>query len=403
LAVAVALLPLLLAVPRRWASWVLTGACGAGALWWWNWAREASLAGSPQDALPLVVIGLAVGAAGVTTWRAPLRARFQPGGETAAASVVSFVIVLGTLALLQVRLRSPVPLLAERLVPGGGWVEGLGLACYAAWLVEKMILARQTAALRTRAWLAFSVVFFLQLALGLSGLSEFLMTGALHFPIPALIVAGPLYRESGLFMPVLFLVTVVLVGPAWCSHLCYFGAWDNVAARAVKRPAPPRRWREPMRVGVLLVVVLGAVGLRVAGVPVTYALVGASTVGIVGVGLVALWSRRTGTMEHCTAYCPMGLFANYLGKVNPFRVRIGAGCDGCGACARVCRFAALDDERIRARAPGITCTLCGDCVGSCHAREIHYTFPGLAPSTARSAFIVTAVSLHALFMGLARL
>jgi hypothetical protein len=40
-------------------------------------------------------------------------------------------------------------------------------------------------------WTFFSVVFFAQLVLGLAGMPSMLMTGELHAPVPALILAGP--------------------------------------------------------------------------------------------------------------------------------------------------------------------------------------------------------------------
>ena len=72
--------------------------------------------------------------------------------------------------------------------------------------------------------------FFGQLALGIFADPIFLMTGKLHLPIPAVILAGPLYRFEGLFMPILFISTLLLSGPAWCSQLCYFGAFDAWSA-----------------------------------------------------------------------------------------------------------------------------------------------------------------------------
>ena len=55
------------------------------------------------------------------------------------------------------------------------------------------------------------------------------MTGKLHLPVPALIVAGPVYRGSVGFMLILFLCTILLVGPAWCSHLALHAAFLGVA------------------------------------------------------------------------------------------------------------------------------------------------------------------------------
>ena len=76
--------------------------------------------------------------------------------------------------------------------------------------------------LRALLWGGFSVIFFLQLALGLLGLNQMLMTGTSRLPIPALILAGPVYLGEGIFMLGL-LTTIAMVGPAWCSHLCYIG------------------------------------------------------------------------------------------------------------------------------------------------------------------------------------
>ena len=35
----------------------------------------------------------------------------------------------------------------------------------------------------------------------------------------------------------------------------------------------------------------------------------AAAFGLVGVGIMVLWSRRAGHMTHCTMWCPMGWFA----------------------------------------------------------------------------------------------
>ena len=82
---------------------------------------------------------------------------------------------------------------------------------------------------RKYTWFVFSVVFFSQLLLGLLVSDKFLMTGKLHLPVPMMILAGPIYRGHTSVMTILFLSTVILSGPAWCSHLCYFGAIDNLA------------------------------------------------------------------------------------------------------------------------------------------------------------------------------
>jgi ferredoxin-type protein NapH len=49
---------------------------------------------------------------------------------------------------------------------------------------------------------------------------------------PMMILGGPIYRGQLSVMTILFLSTVILTGPAWCSQLCYFGAFDNLAPGA---------------------------------------------------------------------------------------------------------------------------------------------------------------------------
>jgi polyferredoxin len=295
-------------------------------------------------------------------------------------------------------------LIAERFIPGAGWVEILALAAYAAWLVGVLHETRHTALWRRRLWTFFSLVFFAQLAIGLAGIEQFLMSGKLHLPIPAMIMAGPLYRGSGIFMPILFGATVLLVGPAWCSYLCYVGSWDLNGALARRRPAQLPRWRNWFRVGVLVLVAGTALALRVAGVPgITATLLGLA-VGLIGVGIMVTTSRRTGSMIHCTMYCPVGLAADVLGKLSPFRLRLREdSCTDCGACAITCRYGALRPEDIARRRPGLTCTLCGDCLPACRSNAIEYRCPGLSPPIARAAFLLLVVSLHAVFLGVARI
>jgi ferredoxin len=251
--------------------------------------------------------------------------------------------------------------------------------------------------------LLFSVVFFSQLVLGLAGLEQLLMTGSLHLPVPALIAAGPLFRGDGLFMIILFTTAVVLAGPAWCSHLCYIGAWDNLAATTHKRATPLPNWTKAMR-WLLCLAVLGlALILGRSGFPVSQAVWLAATFGLIGVGLMLSWSRRSGTMTHCLTYCPMGLLANLFGRVNPWRITVGLECTGCGRCTSICRYDALRPDDLLKRRAGFTCSLCGDCLGSCPHGLLQYHFPSLSSGTARTAFLTVVISLHALFLGVARL
>jgi ferredoxin len=67
------------------------------------------------------------------------------------------------------------------------------------------------------------------------------------------------------------------------------------------------------------------------------------------------------------------------------------------------RYNALTENDILKHRPGLSCTLCGDCLPVCPHRALHYKFPGLSPGTSRILFLVILVSLHAVFLGVARI
>ncbi len=318
------------------------------------------------------------------------------------ASATVFCLTAILLGTVQVVVDRPM-LLAERFVPHAGWVEIALLSIYAAWLFGKLARRDRTARWRRRLWSLFSAAFFLQLGLGLAGCERFLMTGKLHLPVPALILAGPIYRGAGLFMPILFLVSALFVGPAWCSHLCYIGAWDNAFAQQRRTPTPLPRWRRTGRFAILAIVVATAFALRSAGVGPGTALWFGAGFGIAGVGIMVFWSRRAGAMAHCVTWCPMSIVAAVMGRISPFRIRIRDTCTLCLACTKACRYDALSAEDIRKRRPGFSCTLCGDCLPACRYRSLVYTFPGLTHERARTLFLILVTALHATFLGLARI
>ena len=229
------------------------------------------------------------------------------------------------------------------------------------------------------------------------------MSGALHLPVPAVIVAGPLFCGYGLFMPILFGVTVLLVGPAWCSYLCYIGAWDNWLAEGRKRPGVLPNWASPVRIGILVLVIAAALLLRALGVSTAVAAGLGLAFGLVGVGVMVFFSRKLGTMVHCVVYCPIGLLANWAGRLSPFRIRIKDSCTDCGACTLSCRYNALNADDISRRRPGLSCTLCGDCLGRCRDGSLEYRWFGRAGSVPRTAFLVLVVTLHAVFLSVARI
>lgn len=326
-------------------------------------------------------------------------ARFHQSHRTAVA-VAAALLTAGL--LVPVQTVRPM-LLAERFVPGAGWVEAALLVLYAAWLAWAMGDPRRQPKLRRRVWGLFSAVFFAQLVLGLAGIDEMLMTGKLHLPVPAMIVAGPVYRGELTFMVILLATTLVLVGPGWCSHLCYLGAWDDAISRRRRKPAQLPRWRRYVQPAMLLAVVLAALGLRLAGASSLVATLAGLGLGAAGVAVMLAWSRRTGAMTHCLAFCPIGWIATVAGRISPFRVTFDDTCDSCGGCTSACRYDALNPEDIERRKPALSCTLCGDCVGRCPRGSLRYRWLGLNARVSRGLFLAVVVALHTVTLGVARI
>lgn len=408
LALVFLIMPFLLLIRKRWITYIFQVLLIAGAIIWIEsmvgYIRIREAAGQPWERLAIIlsVVALFTGASALVFRTKKLRMRFQHSDTSDIPGVAAFFFTALLLGIVQIKVDLPM-LIFERFIPTFGWLEIFLLAIYARWITVNMLDPSKSARWRLRIWLVFSIVFFGQLILGLLISDTFLMTGKLHLPIPAIIVAGPLYRGHGFFMPILFLSTIVLVGPAWCSHLCYIGSWDNAAALNRNRPRPLPAWRQPLRIGILFFIVASAISLRAMGISTGFATLLGILFGLIGVGFMALWSRKTGMMTHCITYCPIGLLANWMGKLSPFRIRILEDCTECRACSMVCRYQALSLKDIQNRKAGKSCTLCGDCVGSCNIRQINYQFMNLKTDNARILFLVMVVSIHAVFLGVARI
>lgn len=331
-----------------------------------------------------------------------IRSTLAANSEFSPQSLAAFILTFTLLAIVQFKVSFPI-LLAERFGHSWGWLELLALSAYAGWLTEKMMDVAETAKWRRQIWLMFSIVFFSQFVIGLFGIDKFLMTGELHLPVPAVILAGPLYRGAGFFMPILFLSTIILVGPAWCSYLCYIGSWDQAASMVKRKPQALPKWRYSLRIAILIIVPVAAILLRLLGASPFVAAAFGIGFGVIGVIIMVFWSRKTGVMSHCITWCPIGPLTNWLGRLSPFRLRINNTCNDCGACSFACRYEALIAAHIQNRKPGLSCTLCGDCLRRCRENSIEYRFSKLSPFKARALFLVIAVSLHAAFLGLARI
>lgn len=312
-----------------------------------------------------------------------------------------FSLITVILSIVQSQINNPM-LLAERFITGGGWFEIIIIALYGSWVAYKMQEPEHIPRWRRITWSVFSAVFFIQLILGLAINDKFLMTGRLHIPIPLMILSGPMYRGQLSFMTLLFLSTIILTGPAWCCHLCYFGALDNTAASR-KTPQSNLKNKILIKSGLLVLVISFTIILRWLDMPVRTATFAAIAFGITGILIMIFYSNRKGKMIHCILYCPIGTIVNFIRFANPFRLHIDKTCISCMKCTAYCKYDALGIKEIKNRKPSISCTLCGDCLAACHCRSIKYRVFNMNPDTARKLYLFLTISLHSCFMGLARI
>lgn len=403
-----AIIPLVF-LRQAWGGKVLSIILGVAALFWLDvglgLVEMRTALGQPWIRLAVImggVFGVSVAGAVVCAIGPGQRWFHRSRGDSGYRAAV-FLLVLVLCLIARSKVSFPI-FLADRFLPGLGGLETVLLAYYASWITSKMMDPAGMKKTRPLIWALFSLFFFSQLILGLAGIESMLMTGKLHLPVPALIAGGPIYRGGGYFMPILFTVSVLLTGPAWCSWLCYIGAWDDLLSRmsGKRRSEIPGKavW---IRFALLVLVVAAAYVMRESGLPVLWAASAAAVFGLAGVAVMLIFSRKRGVMVHCSAYCPMGIVSNLMGKLSPWRMRIGEGCTMCGACSRACRYGALSAADLERGRPGISCTLCGDCISPCRHGCIGYSLPLLSAERARKVFIVMVVAFHAFFLGVARI
>lgn len=317
--------------------------------------------------------------------------------------LASFLLSFILLSLAEYKTSFPI-LLGNRFSLPLGFIEIFILSTYSAWLTGKFLEPHKNKQLRPKIWLLFSCVFFAQLIFGLLGIQQMLMTGKLHLPIPALIVAGPIYRGNGFFMLILFISTIFLVGPAWCSYLCYIGAWDDFVSRQASTIKPLSKKTKWFQFINLILVIVVAYLLHLFNISWQIATFLAIIFGIIGLIIMIYFSKQRGQMVHCTTFCPIGFLSNILGKISPWRLKINPNlCSQCKKCISVCRYNALDLSKLTKGTPNISCTLCGDCIDECKSKAINLYLLNLNPSLSQKIFFTVISSIHAIFLGVARI
>ena len=316
-------------------------------------------------------------------------------------SFIVFSVTFILLSFVQIKVSRPM-LLAERFFAGSGWIEIFLISVYGAFVIYKMQDPKNVPLWRKITWTSFSIIFFSQLIIGLLGSDKFLMTGKLHLPIPMMILAGPIYRGQLSVMTILFLSTVVLTGPAWCSQLCYFGAFDNLASGG-KTSKEILRFKGPIKTTILFLVIAMAIILRWMKVSMLASTLIAVAFGVTGILVMTIFSLKRKKMVHCSMYCPIGTIVNVAKNINPFRLYIDNSCTLCMGCTKFCKYDALNIQDIKNSKPSYSCTLCGDCLAGCHHNSIKYKFLKMDPEKARNLYLILTISLHAACMALARI
>lgn len=313
-----------------------------------------------------------------------------------------FLFTFFLLAIVQWKIAEKPLLIAERFWQGAGWIQVTIISLYASVVAFKMQDPKNVPLWRKVTWTLFTIVFFGQLLLGLSGFEKFLMTGKLHLPIPMMIIAGPIYRMQLSVMTILFVSTILLTGPAWCSHFCYFGALDNIAAKGNSKNSK-LPYQKTIKYSLLLLIILASIALRWFNVPTLTATLVAIAFGLVGIGIMLFVSSKKKKMVHCVLYCPVGTVVNLTKKVSPFRMYIDSTCDLCMKCTSYCKYDALNIEHIRDKKPGFNCTYCGDCLQACKHQSINYKFIKLNPTASRNLYLFLTITLHAVCLALAKI
>ena len=264
-----------------------------------------------------------------------LQKKIKSNTVTYNSSIISFALTF--IILFIAHHKSPFSvLLGHRIFGDFGLAQIFIHSFYSAFLVRLFLTTKNKNKIRLWIWTFFSIFFFSQFLLGISGIDLFLQTGKLHYPVPAMIVAGPLFRGSGHFMLLLLFSTILLVGPAWCSHLCYIGAFDNLMSK--RKSKLNFNFNKFRYITLLLVIIIPLLLRKISSQYILHIVVCTfMTISI----LFFYFSRKSGQMIHCSYFCPIGLVTNIFGKLNPFRLVILDSCTKCMRCIDVCKYGAL--------------------------------------------------------------
>lgn len=219
------------------------------------------------------------------------------------------------------------------------------------------------------------------------------LKGRLIFPTK--LVGGPF----GGFYPILlmWILSVLVLGRAWCSWGCFFGGLDESSSKLLRRPILPTRKMNPrlryLPFAVLIIVVAWAFSAMspvycswlcplklvteypAIDSPLRY--LQAVVFISLGVLLLLLLPLLTKKRIQCGLFCPLGALQSLLGRLNPYRIFIDKNkCTKCGRCIEICPTFSITKESLTAGKVTSTCSLCGKCEEACPRSAFAFAFAG---------------------------
>ena len=188
-----------------------------------------------------------------------------------------------------------------------------------------------------------------------------------------------------------------IFGTAWCSWGCFYGGLDEGFSRVFRKPLI--RWFRmssrsrdlPSAILVFMMLIslttmLPIFCLWICPLKLTSSFldpvdrvrqVQAVIFMSVAVGALVLVPVLTKKRLFCGMICPFGAWQAFVGKVNPFKVRIDPEkCTRCQRCMRVCPTFCISPEGVKEHEIGPYCNGCGECIDACPDSAIRYTVLG---------------------------
>lgn len=324
---------------------------------------------------------------------------------TQTNSWIYFIAIAPASILLLAREMSSLKiLLLDRFFDYGGFLQIIAASFLSVYIFKNLMKDENYISFRKRMWIAFSITFFLQLFAGILISNNFLLTGALHFPIPFMIISGGIWKGELNFMIILFAVTILISGGAWCSHLCYFGGMDFFASGKSARSKPIKMSRKKqwfIKLSILFMILLGTIILKQINTPIFIVFIIIFSIFAIELFVITILSRKKSKMIHCAFFCPIGTITSIAKYINPRRLVINNRCTSCMSCTMYCKYSAIKPGEIKLKKMDYSCTHCGDCSSICKNKAIEYKIFNLNSQTSKKLNMAIIAILYTVFIFIA--